>query len=157
MEETGSNGLDAMIVAQRDTFFSSVDYIIISDCGWLSRRPALTYGTRGNCYFYAEVVQLHAHTRQTTSAMTKENIADSMLRRAFLQVDGPKQDLHSGVYGGAVIEPMTDLIGILGECFSKRDNVQSLSPSQKGKTQTKEQLGLGNMPGNVSILLNLKS
>lgn len=58
MEETGSNGLDAMIVAQRDTFFSDVDYIIISDCGWLSRRPGLTYGTRGNCYFYAEVVFL---------------------------------------------------------------------------------------------------
>lgn len=56
MEETGSNGLDAMILAQRDTFFSNVDYIVISDCGWLSRQPALTYGTRGNCYFYAEVV-----------------------------------------------------------------------------------------------------
>lgn len=56
MEETGSNGLDAMILAQRDTFFTDVDYIIISDCGWLSTRPALTYGTRGNCYFYAEVV-----------------------------------------------------------------------------------------------------
>lgn len=55
MEETGSNGLDAMILAQRDTFFSDVDYIIISDCGWLSTRPALTYGTRGNCYFFAEV------------------------------------------------------------------------------------------------------
>ncbi|MEQ2191609.1 hypothetical protein XENOCAPTIV_031006 [Xenoophorus captivus] len=58
MEETGSNGLDAMILAQRDTFLSDVDYIIISDCGWLSRRPALTYGTRGNCYFFAEVVNL---------------------------------------------------------------------------------------------------
>lgn len=32
-----------------------------------------------------------------------------------LQVEGPKQDLHSGVYGGSVIEPMSDLIGILGE------------------------------------------
>uniref|UniRef100_A0A3P8P260 Peptidase M20 dimerisation domain-containing protein n=1 Tax=Astatotilapia calliptera TaxID=8154 RepID=A0A3P8P260_ASTCA len=83
MEETGSNGLDAMIMAQRDTFFSEVDYIIISDCGWLSRRPALTYGTRGNCYFFAEV-----------------------------------QDLHSGVYGGTVIEPMTDLIGILDTLIS---------------------------------------
>lgn len=58
MEETGSNGLDAMILAQRDTFFSDVDYIIISDCGWLSSRPALTYGTRGNCYFFAEVTNL---------------------------------------------------------------------------------------------------
>lgn len=52
-----------------------------------------------------------------------------MLRRGVLQVEGPKQDLHSGVYGGAVIEPMTDLIGILGECFSARDDAQWLSPS----------------------------
>ncbi|XP_015256549.1 PREDICTED: cytosolic non-specific dipeptidase-like [Cyprinodon variegatus] len=87
MEETGSNGLDAMILAQNHTFFSDVDYIIISDCGWLSRRPALTYGTRGNCYFYAEV-------------------------------EGSRQDLHSGVYGGTVIEPMTDLIGILDTLIS---------------------------------------
>lgn len=57
MEETGSDGLDAMIVAQRDTFFTDVDYIIISDCGWLSKRPAVTYGTRGNCYFLAEVLK----------------------------------------------------------------------------------------------------
>lgn len=57
MEETGSNGLDEMIVAQKDTFFSDVDYIIISDCVWLSKRPAMTYGTRGNCYFFAEVLR----------------------------------------------------------------------------------------------------
>ncbi|KAG8010356.1 Cytosolic non-specific dipeptidase [Nibea albiflora] len=56
MEETGSNGLDAMILAQRDTFFTDVE--------------------------------------------------------------GPKQDLHSGVYGGTVIEPMTDLIGILDTLIS---------------------------------------
>ncbi|XP_077432736.1 cytosolic non-specific dipeptidase [Vanacampus margaritifer] len=87
MEETGSNGLDAMIQSHKDTFFSDVDYIIISDCGWLSRKPALTYGTRGNCYFFAEV-------------------------------DGPKQDLHSGVYGGTVIEPMTDLVGLLDTLIS---------------------------------------
>ncbi|XP_068614373.1 cytosolic non-specific dipeptidase [Brachionichthys hirsutus] len=87
MEETGSNGLDAMILAQRESFFSDVDCFVISDCGWLSRRPAITYGTRGNCYFYAEVT-------------------------------GPKQDLHSGVYGGSVIEPMTDLIGILDTLIS---------------------------------------
>lgn len=71
MEETGSNGLDAMILAQRDTFFTDVDYIIISDCGWLSRRPALTYGTRGNCYFYAEVVYAHTHTHRNTKLNCK--------------------------------------------------------------------------------------
>lgn len=61
MEETGSNGLDAMILAHKDTFFSDVDHIIISDCGWLSKQPALTYGTRGNCYFFAEVPS-HRHS-----------------------------------------------------------------------------------------------
>ncbi|KAJ3598519.1 hypothetical protein NHX12_002030 [Muraenolepis orangiensis] len=113
MEETGSNGLDAMIVAQRDTFFSDVDYIIISDCGWLSPRPALTYGTRGNCYFSAEI-------------------------------EGPKQDLHSGVYGGTVIEPMTDLIGILDTLISPsgkilipgiREAVAPLSEEEKKRYQ----------------------
>ncbi|XP_062842144.1 beta-Ala-His dipeptidase [Trichomycterus rosablanca] len=87
MEETGSNGLDALVEHEKDRFFSDVDYIVISDCGWLTTRPALTYGTRGNCYFYA-------------------------------QVEGPKQDLHSGVYGGTVVEPMTDLIGILDTLIS---------------------------------------
>ncbi|MGH0175064.1 UNVERIFIED_CONTAM: hypothetical protein FKN15_069506 [Acipenser sinensis] len=29
------------------------------------------------------------------------------------EVEGPKQDLHSGVYGGSVFEPMIDLIGLL--------------------------------------------
>ncbi|KAM3873191.1 cytosolic non-specific dipeptidase [Diretmus argenteus] len=108
MEETGSNGLDAMILAQRDTFLSDVEYFIISDCSWLSTRPALTYGTRGNCYFFAEV-------------------------------EGPKQDLHSGVYGGTVIEPMTDLIGILDTLISPsgkilipgiRDAVATLSDEE---------------------------
>lgn len=55
MEETGSNGLDVLVKAERNGFFSDVDYIVISDCGWKSARPALTYGTRGNCYFYAQV------------------------------------------------------------------------------------------------------
>lgn len=92
MEETGSNGLEQMIVAQKDSFFSAVDFIIISDCVWLSKRPALTYGTRGNCYFCAEV-------------------------------EGPKKDLHSGVYGGTVVEPMTDLIGILDKLISSSGQI----------------------------------
>lgn len=36
------------------------------------------------------------------------------LDRLGSQVEGPKKDLHSGVYGGAVVEPMVDLIGIMG-------------------------------------------
>lgn len=49
-----------------------------------------------------------------------------------LQVEGPKKDLHSGGYGGVVIEPMTDLIGILGECILKHTSNHSVA--QEGKT-----------------------
>lgn len=55
MEEIGSKGLDVLVEAQKDVFFSDVDYIVLSDCSWKSAHPALTYGTRGNCYFSAQV------------------------------------------------------------------------------------------------------
>ncbi|XP_006635735.2 cytosolic non-specific dipeptidase-like isoform X1 [Lepisosteus oculatus] len=83
MEEVGSDGLETLIRQRNESFFSDVDYIVISDNVWVSRKPALTYGTRGNCYFCVEV-------------------------------EGPKLDLHSGVFGGSVHEPMTDLIALLG-------------------------------------------
>uniref|UniRef100_A0A8C4TKN9 Carnosine dipeptidase 1 n=1 Tax=Erpetoichthys calabaricus TaxID=27687 RepID=A0A8C4TKN9_ERPCA len=92
MEEVGSTGLDEMVEKLKDSFFGDVDYIIVSDCGWLSTKPAVTYGTRGNCYFLAEV-------------------------------KGPKLDLHSGVYGGTVIEPMTDLIGLLDALIDARGRI----------------------------------
>ena len=33
----------------------------------------------------------------------------------FAEVSGPARDLHSGVFGRTVHEPMTDLIAILGK------------------------------------------
>ncbi|VTJ51584.1 Hypothetical predicted protein [Marmota monax] len=51
MEEAGSVALEELIKKEMDRFFSSVDYIVISDNLWLSQtKPALTYGTRGNSY-----------------------------------------------------------------------------------------------------------
>lgn len=56
MEEAGSVGLEELVRKEKDQFFSGVDYIVISDNLWLSqRKPALTYGTRGNSYFRVEV------------------------------------------------------------------------------------------------------
>lgn len=56
MEEAGSVGLEELVRKEKDRFFSRVDYIVISDNLWLSqRKPALTYGTRGNSYFTVEV------------------------------------------------------------------------------------------------------
>lgn len=56
MEESGSKGLEKLLIERNATFFSNVDYIVISDSGWLSSKPVLTYGTRGNCYFFVEVL-----------------------------------------------------------------------------------------------------
>lgn len=56
MEEAGSVALEELVEREKDGFFSGVDCIVISDNLWVSqRRPALIYGTRGNCYFSVEV------------------------------------------------------------------------------------------------------
>uniref|UniRef100_A0A8C6QRX3 Carnosine dipeptidase 1 n=1 Tax=Nannospalax galili TaxID=1026970 RepID=A0A8C6QRX3_NANGA len=84
MEEAGSVALEELIKRERDRFFSSVDYIVISDNLWISqRKPALTYGTRGNSYFLVEV-----------------KCRD--------------QDFHSGTFGGILNEPVADLVALLG-------------------------------------------
>ncbi|NWW46121.1 CNDP1 dipeptidase, partial [Pedionomus torquatus] len=55
MEEAGSLGLEKLL-EESQYFFSDVDYIVISDNLWLSnKKPALTYGSRGNACFCVEV------------------------------------------------------------------------------------------------------
>ncbi|XP_076298295.1 cytosolic non-specific dipeptidase 2 [Lasioglossum baleicum] len=83
MEESGSEGLDDLLWARKDTFLQGVDYVCISDNYWLgTTKPCITYGLRGICYFQLEV-----------TCATK--------------------DLHSGVFGGIVHEAMSDLIYLL--------------------------------------------
>lgn len=56
MEEAGSLGLEKLLEEENQSFFSDVDYIVISDNLWLSnKKPALTYGSRGNACFFVEV------------------------------------------------------------------------------------------------------
>lgn len=56
MEESGSEGLDELVMARKDTFFKDVDYVCISDNYWLGKsKPCITYGLRGICYFFIEV------------------------------------------------------------------------------------------------------
>ncbi|XP_032149645.1 cytosolic non-specific dipeptidase [Sapajus apella] len=93
MEESGSEGLDELIFAQKDSFFKDVDYVCISDNYWLGKKkPCITYGLRGICYFYIEV-------------------------------ECSDRDLHSGVYGGSVHEAMTDLVLLMGSLVDKRGNI----------------------------------
>ena len=48
MEESGSEGLDELIEAEKDKFFKGTDAVCISDNYWLNTTtPCLTYGLRG--------------------------------------------------------------------------------------------------------------
>ena len=83
MEESGSEGLDDLIIAEAKKYFDKVDVVCISDNYWLGKnKPCLTYGLRGVSYFH-------------------------------VSVKGPANDLHSGVFGETVHEPMTDLVHIM--------------------------------------------
>ncbi|XP_057645235.1 beta-Ala-His dipeptidase [Chionomys nivalis] len=93
MEEAGSVALEEVVRREKEHFFSSVDYIVISDNLWISqKKPALTYGTRGNCYFMVEV-----------------KCRD--------------QDFHSGTFGGILNEPMADLVALLGSLVDSSGHI----------------------------------
>jgi len=85
MEESGSEGLDEFITAECKPggFFEDTEAVCISDNYWL--------GTEQPCLTYG---------LRGVSAFG-------------IEVSGPKSDLHSGVYGGTVQEPMTDLIRVM--------------------------------------------
>ena len=58
MEESGSEGLEELLVAEKDKFLHGVDFVCISDNYWLGKKkPCLTYGLRGICYYFCEVGQ----------------------------------------------------------------------------------------------------
>ncbi|KAJ1934393.1 hypothetical protein EC988_008825, partial [Linderina pennispora] len=94
MEESGSEGLDEIIVEEADKWFKGTDVVCISDNYWLGKsKPCLTHGLRGVSYFH-------------------------------LQVEGPGADLHSGVFGGTVHEPMTDLVHLLSKLVDVNGKIQ---------------------------------
>lgn len=94
MEESGSEGLDELIFAQKDKFFKDVDYVCISDNYWLGKnKPCITYGLRGICYFFIEVraeslsnPQASVFSRTLTQANTKKLITRE---RGALSFPGP--------------------------------------------------------------------
>ncbi|XP_045176982.2 cytosolic non-specific dipeptidase-like isoform X2 [Mercenaria mercenaria] len=56
MEESGSEGLDELVFSKKDTFLKGVDFVCISDNYWLGKKkPCITYGLRGICYFFLEI------------------------------------------------------------------------------------------------------
>ena len=94
MEESGSEGLDELLLSEKGKFFlNGVDFVCISDNFWLGTdKPCLTYGVRGICYFY-------------------------------IDVECCAKDLHSGVFGGTVHEAMSDLIYMLNTLLDGDGNI----------------------------------
>ena len=93
MEESGSEGLEELLIAQQDKFLKGTDYVCISDNYWLGKKkPCITYGLRGICYYCIEV-----------ECCTK--------------------DLHSGVFGGTVHEAMADLIYLMNTLIDSKGNI----------------------------------
>ncbi|CAG2178441.1 unnamed protein product, partial [Oppiella nova] len=93
MEESGSKGLDDVIIAEANGFLKNVDFVCITDSNWLAtEKPCLTYGLRGISYFYAEI-------------------------------ECAAKDLHSGVYGGSVHEAMTDLVLLMSKLVDNKGKI----------------------------------
>ncbi|MCJ1373801.1 hypothetical protein MMC20_005031 [Loxospora ochrophaea] len=95
MEEYGSEGLDEFIEkeAKAGGFFEAADAVCISDNYWLGTEKPCLTYGLRGCNYYS------------------------------LEVKGPGQDLHSGVFGGTAHEPMTDLVRILGKLVDPDGNI----------------------------------
>ncbi|KAK9897904.1 CNDP dipeptidase [Cystobasidium minutum MCA 4210] len=88
MEESGSEGLDGFIEREKDAFFAGVDAVCISDNYWLT----------------------------TSSPAITYGLRGLMYQK--IVISGPGADLHSGVFGGTVHEPMTDLVHLFSKLVS---------------------------------------
>jgi Cys-Gly metallodipeptidase DUG1 len=93
MEEYGSEGLDDLIYEEAKKFFKDAEAVCISDNYWL--------GADKPCLTYG------------LRGVSYYEVA----------IHGPGQDLHSGVYGGSVTEPMTDLVKLLGTLVDNRGKI----------------------------------
>jgi len=93
MEESGSEGLDDLLKAQKNKFLKGTDFVCISDNYWLGKqKPCITYGLRGICYY-------------------------------CIEVEGVEKDLHSGVFGGTVHEAMADLIYMMNTLLDSKGTI----------------------------------
>ncbi|KAJ3390888.1 hypothetical protein HDU92_000248 [Lobulomyces angularis] len=93
MEESGSEGLDDLIHSESTKFFKTADCVCISDNYWL--------GTTKPCLTYG------------------------LRGVSYFQISikGPGKDLHSGLFGGAVHEPMTDLVLLLSKLVTPEGKI----------------------------------
>ncbi|KIY68726.1 CNDP dipeptidase [Cylindrobasidium torrendii FP15055 ss-10] len=95
MEESGSEGLDDLVIkeAKQGGWFDGVDCVCISDNYWLNTRTPVVTYGLRGIAYYR------------------------------INVSGPGWDLHSGVFGRTVHEPMTDLVLLLSKLVDVKGNI----------------------------------
>ena len=93
MEEYGSEGLDDFINAEAKKFFKDADVVCISDNYWLGTEKPCLTYGLRGCNYYS------------------------------IEISGPGQDLHSGVFGGTAHEPMTDLMSVMSQLVDANGNI----------------------------------
>ncbi|KAF4637836.1 hypothetical protein G7Y89_g250 [Cudoniella acicularis] len=94
MEEYGSEGLDDFINAEAKKYFADADAVCISDNYWLGTEKPCLTYGLRGCSYYS------------------------------VEISGPGQDLHSGVFGGTAQEPMTDMVRILANLVDTDGKIQ---------------------------------
>ncbi|TFK29507.1 CNDP dipeptidase [Coprinopsis marcescibilis] len=95
MEESGSEGLDELVEreAKEGGWFHGTDCVCISDNYWLNTRTPVLTYGLRGLTYFK------------------------------LTVSGPGRDLHSGVFGRTVHEPMTDLVHLMGRLVDTQGNI----------------------------------
>lgn len=89
MEEYGSEGLDDFIAKEANGYFKDADAVCISDNYWLGTTKPCLTYGLRGCNYYS------------------------------IEISGPGQDLHSGVFGGTAQEPMTDLVQVMASLVDR--------------------------------------
>ncbi|CAI4441184.1 AMM_1a_G0017320.mRNA.1.CDS.1 [Saccharomyces cerevisiae] len=93
MEESGSLKLDELIKKEANGYFKGVDAVCISDNYWLGTKKPVLTYGLRGCNYYQTIIE------------------------------GPSADLHSGIFGGVVAEPMIDLMQVLGSLVDSKGKI----------------------------------
>lgn len=93
MEESGSLGLDELVANEAKAYFAKVDTVCISDNYWLGTTKPVLTYGLRGCNYYQIII------------------------------NGPGADLHSGIFGGIIAEPMTDLVKVMSQLVDSNGKI----------------------------------
>ena len=109
MEETGSVGLEELIRNEANGYFKDVDAVCISDSVWLGTQRPCLTYGLRGCNFF------------------------------IATISGASRDIHAGIYGGAIHEPMVDMVSVLSTLVNSRGEIKVKGINEMVKPLTSEE------------------